>query len=591
MTAPSPDQLATSPPACDITVNGAALDSSYQVLSVETWSGVNKLPRARLILSDGSAADETFAISESAALIPGVALTIAIGYGASRTQIFGGVIVRQGLEASVDGPSRLVVEASDKAMAMTIARQNAIFENSTDSAMIEKLISAAGLSPVVTSTSTQYPVIVQYYATAWDLMILRAQANGMVVTVADGKVTVAPPKTDASPVLTLTYGQSILDLRTELDAAPQLAASAISSFGWDPATQALVQSSSASASVTTPGNLSSATLAGVFGISPYWQQSGGELQQAELTAWSSAELMMRELAKVRGQIRFQGSALAVPGAMVALAGLGARFNGNGYVSAVHHRLSEGLWKTTVDIGLSPASFAETAANVAAAGASGRLPPINNLQTGIVKQIDQDPDGEFRVLVTLPLLQAQGGSGVWARFGSFYASNGIGSNFYPEIGDEVVLSFLNGDPRYPVILGSLYSKTRPPPYPPTSGGDAAPNNVKSFMTKSKLHIDFIEDSPELLITTPAKQSISLNDKTKAITITDANGNSITLNDHGITLNSASDISLTASGAIKLSAGSDVTISASASLTASASASAKLTADGAVQIKGATVALNP
>ncbi len=591
MTAPSPDQLATTPPAFEIKVDGSTLDTSYQVVSIETWSGVNKLPRARLVISDGSAADENFPISETASLIPGVALTISIGYGSALTQIFGGVIVRQGLEASVDGPSRLVVEASDKAMAMTIARQNAIFENMSDSDMMSKLISAAGLMPKVSSTGTQYPVIVQYYATAWDLMILRAQANSMVVTVANGTVTVAAPDTSASPVLTLTYGQSILDFRADMDAETQIAGSAITSFGWDPATQALAQSSSASASVTTPGNISSATLAGVFGVSPYWQQSGGELQAAELTAWSSGELMLRELSKIRGQVRFQGSALVTPGSMVELAGLGARFNGNGFVSSVHHRLSEGLWKTTVDIGLSAASFAATAANVAAPGASGQFPPINNLQTGIVKQIDQDPDGEYRVLVTLPLLQAQGGAGVWARFGSFYASNGIGSNFYPEIGDEVILSFLNGDPRYPVVLGSLYSKANPPPYPPTSGGSGAPNNIKSFMSKSKLHIDFIEDSPELLITTPANQSISLNDKTKAITITDANGNSITMNDSGITLKSASDITLTATGAIKMSAGSDVTISASASLNVSASASAQISASGPMQIKGATVALNP
>lgn len=589
MTAPSPDQLATSPPAFAITVDGSPLDTSYQVLSIEVWTGVNKLPRARLVISDGSAADETFPISESSALIPGVALAISIGYGSSLTGIFTGVISRQGLEVTVEGPSRLVVEATDKAMAMALARQNAIFANVTDSAVIEKLIGNAGLSAKVTGTSTQHEAIVQYYASAWDLMILRAQANGMVVTVADATVTVAPPDTGASPVLTLTYGQSILDFRADMDAASQYSAGAIQSFAWDPATQALATSGSASASVTTPGNISSSTLAEVFAVSPYWQQTGGEMQAAELTDWSSAELLKSQLAKIRGQVRFQGSALVTPGCMVTLAGLGARFNGNGFVSGVHHRLAEGLWKTTVDIGLSPAWFAATAPNIPAPGASGQLPPINNLQTGIVKQIDQDPDGEFRVLVTLPLLQAADGA-VWARFGSFYASNGIGSNFYPEIGDELVLSFLNGDPRYPVVLGSLYSKANPPPYPPASGGDGAPNNVKSFMSKSKIHIDFVEDSPELLIATP-KQSVSLNDKSTAITITDANGNTVTMNDSGITLKSASDITLTASGSIKMSAGADVTISASASLTASASASAKLSADGQVQITGATVALNP
>ncbi|MEJ2457619.1 MAG: type VI secretion system tip protein VgrG [Novosphingobium sp.] len=591
MSAPSPDQLATSPAEFAIMANGTPLDSSYQVMSIETWAGINKLPRARLVISDGSAAEETFPISEASSLIPGVALEISIGYGASLTKVFSGVIYRQGLEVTRDGPSRLVVEATDKAMAMTLARQNAIFENVTDSAVIEKLISAAGLSAKVTSTSTQHERIVQYYASAWDMMVLRAQVNGMMVVAAGGTVTVAPPDTGSAPVLTLTYGQSILDFHADMDAATQFASSAFKSFAWDPATQALATSGGASSDVSTPGNISSSKLADVFDVSNYWQQTGGEMQAAELTDWSSAALLRSQLSKIRGQLRFQGSALVTPGTTVTLAGLGDRFNGNGFVSGVHHKLADGLWKTTVDIGLSAEWFAATAPNIPAPGASGQLPPINNLQTGIVKQIDQDPDGEYRVLVTLPLLQAANDTGVWARFGSFYASNGIGANFYPEIGDELVLSFLNGDPRYPVVLGSLYSKAKPPPYPPESGGEGAPNNIKSIMTKSKLHIDFIEDAPELLITTPANQSVSLNDKSKAITITDANGNSVTMNESGITLKSASDITLSASGSIKMSAEADVSISASASLSASASASASLSSDGEFQIKGAMVAINP
>jgi Rhs element Vgr protein len=541
------------------------------------------------VISDGSAADETFPISEGSALIPGNTLAISMGYGSITTTVFSGVINAQGLEVTKNGPSRLVVEATDKAMVMTLARANAVFQNITDSDLCSKLISTAGCSPKVTGTSTTHEAIVQYYATPWDLVVLRAQANSMVVTVSDGTVTVAPPNTSASPVLTLTFGQSILDFRAEMDAATQYSSGAIQSYAWDSSTQALAQSTSASSSVSTPGNISSSTLAGVFGVSTYLQQTGGEMLAAELTDWSSAELMKSQLSKIRGQARFQGSALAVPGCMVTLAGLGARFNGNAYVSGVYHRLLDGLWTTTVDIGLSPNWFAATAPLVAAPNASGQLPPINNLQTGIVKQIDSDPDGEFRVLVTLPLLQAT--DGVWARFGSFYASNGIGSNFYPETGDEVVLGFLNGDPRYPVILGSLYSKANPPPYPPTTGGPGAPNDTKSFMTKSKCHIDFVESDPQILITTPAKQSITINDKTKSITIADANSNTITMDSSGITLKSGSDITLTATGSIKMTANADVNITASASLAIKASASAQFTCDGPVQVKGATVALNP
>lgn len=578
MSAPSPVDLATSNVDFTITSNGTVLDPTIQIVSIDIWAGVNKLPKARIVVSDGSAAGEDFPISETEMLIPGAKLSIQAGYSGSETEIFSGVIYRQGLEVSIEGPSRLVVEATDQAMVMTLARANAVFQNVTDSQLCEKLIGAAGLDADVTSTSVTHETIVQYYATGWDMVVLRAQASGMVVVAGGGKVTVAPPDTSASPVLTLTYGQSILDFRADMDASTQYTPSAIQSFAWDPGTQALVQSSAASASVTTPGNISSATLADVFGVSNYVQQTAGAMVAAELTQWSSAELLKQQLAKIRGSVRFQGSALAVPGCMVTLAGVGSRFDGNGYVSEVHHRIANGLWRTTLELGLSPNWFAAVAPQVTAPGASGQLPAAN-LQTGTVKQIDSDPDGEYRVLVVLPLLQAASGAGVWARFGSYYASNAVGSCFYPEIGDEVVVAFLSGDPRYPVILGSLYSKANPPPSPPEST-----NNIKMLMSKSKLHIDFIEDKQILQLVTPANQSVVLNDDAGSIAITDKNGNSITLDQSGITINSAGDITL--------SAAKGLTATANTKISATGTSSVTISSSGVVQVSGdAGVALNP
>lgn len=241
-------------------------------------------------------------------------------------------------------------------------------------------------------------------------MILRAQASGMVVSAAAGTVTVAPPDTSQKPVLTLTYGQSILDFRAEMDSSTQFTAAAIQSFAWDPTAQALAASVTPSAPVSTPGNMAPATLAAVFGVKQYLQQTSGEMAAAELTQWSSARLLKSQLAKVRGSVRFQGSALVHPGCMVTLAGLGDRFNGEGYVSSVHHNLADGHWRTSVEIGMSPSWFAETAPHVASPGASGQLPPIGAVLAGIVKQIAADPDGEFRVLVTLPLVQDPAAAG-------------------------------------------------------------------------------------------------------------------------------------------------------------------------------------
>jgi len=600
VTAPSPAQMAGSVVAIQIEANGAPLNTSYQVVDIEIWTGVNRLPKARLVISDGDPAEGAFPISETAALIPGAKLSIGLGYGTDTQPVFSGVIYRQGLQVHQNGPSRLVVEATDQAMAMTLARSNAIFTETTDSAIITKLIEdTPGLSAEVSGTPENATPVVQYYASNWDLMLIRAQLNGMVVTVDDSVVTVAAPKTSTSPVLILTYGVSILDFQAEMDAATQFKAAAISSYAWDPAEQKLAKSGSATTSVEAPGNISSEDLAKVFGISAFPQQTAGTLAAPDLTQWSSAELMKTRLAKIRGTVRFQGSVLARTGAMVTLEGLGDRFNGEAYVGGVHHHVSaDGKWVTTVEIGLSPDWFSATALEVQAPPAAGQLPAVANLQTGLVLKTDGDPAGEFRVQVQLPLLQA-GSEGLWARLGSFYASNTFGAEFYPEVGDEVVVAFMNGDPRFPVIVGSLYSKKNPPPVTPD-----AKNNQKAIVTRSKLRLDFFEDLPSVKLSSP-KQSIELDDKAGTITIKDANKNTVTMSSSGITLDSdtkitltaKTDIAITAQGSLSLTgktgvniAGLDIKANADMSFAAQGAGEAKLTSDGILTIQGSLVKIN-
>lgn len=580
MPAPSPADPSQHLAEFRITVNGKAIDTAVQVLSLDVRHGVNVMPVARLAIADGDPAAAAFPVSSSSTFTPGGVLDISLGYDGGLTRVFRGVIHRQGLEAGAGAPSRLIVEATDKAMVMTLARQNARFQKLTDSALCQQLIKAAGLTPKVAATTTRHELIVQYDATSWDLLLMRARLNGMVASVDDGEVTVARPDTAASPVLTLTYGDFILDMSLAMDASTQIAAAAIKSFAWDPTIQALAVSRAATADVTTPGDVTSAALAEVFNVSAYVQQTAGQLSVDALTDWSSGELARRLLGKITGELTFQGSALARVGSMIALAGLGDRFNGAAYISAVHHSVEEGNWLTSVEVGLDAEAL-----SAQAPAASGQLPPVHGVQAGIVKQIDKDPDGDFRVQVTLPLLQAAGGAGVWARFGSFYASNGVGADAYPEIGDEVVLGFLNNDPCFPVVLGSLYSRKNPPPYPPDTH-----NSAKAFMTKSKLEVRFDETAKSIVITTPAKQSVEINDTAGAITLKDVNGNQLTLDSKGVSLSSAANFSITAAGSLTLSASADVSISAGNSL-AAAGGTARLKAGGAMTISGATVSLNP
>lgn len=599
MTIPSPTRHATALVNFAVTVGGIAIDSAINVMSIELWSGVNRLPKLRLVIRDGDPSKGTFAVSETATFLPGKPIAIAAGYDGRTDPIFSGIILRHGIEIGAGASSLLVVEAADEAIRMTVERRSAIYEKVKDSELIGTLIGNARLKPSVTATSTANEEIVQCHCTDWDLMVSRAEANGLLVMVADGRVTVAAPDTGKDPVLALRHGDSILALDVAMDATTQLAPSAIRSYAWDPATQAVIGGPAGSAGVTEPGNLSSAELAKVLGVTSFPQETAAAADKGALAAWSTAELRKSALSKIRGTVRFQGSALAKVGTMVQLEGLGARFNGKAFVGGVHHRIAEERWLTTVEIGLSPSWFAATTPDIAAPAAAGLIPPVSGLQTGIVRQVAKDPAGDFRVRIELPLLRSPD-KGVWARLATFYASSGFGAVVFPEVGDEVIVGFMGDDPRTPVILGSVYSRKRAPAFSP-----GEQNETKALVTRSKLEMVFDEKDKVMTFKTPGGHSVVLDDKTGAVTIKDSNGNSATLSKSGISLVSTSDLTVKAEGNIAIEAGRNLTMTAKsdASLkavnvaakaevkfSAEGQAQAELTASGTVTIRGGLVNIN-
>lgn len=601
MSAPSPALRDASLVTFTLKAGGTAIPTTFQVDAIDTWTALNRVPKARLVIFDGSPAEASFEISDLDTFLPGKTIEIAAGYDSQETTIFRGVVVKQGIEIDQTRGSKLIVDVTDLAIKMTLERKNAVFEKIKDSDLIGKLITQSGLKKDVGATNTVHEEIVQYYASDWDLMVTRAEMNGLVVSVDSGKVTVKAPNTSQGAVLEVKYGDSILDFSAEMDAATQFASSAIQSFAWDASTQKLLQSGPGTVTVKEAGDVTSAELAKVFNVKKFTQQAAGAVEKTALQDWSSAELLKSKLSKIRGTVRFQGSAKALTGKVIELAGVGNRFNGPVFLSAVHHRIHDGKWLTTAQFGLSPKWFAAETPNIEAPPASAQLPAVSGLQSGVVKKVAKDPGGEFRVLVSLPLLQA-GSKGVWARVASFYTAAGKGGAvFFPEINDEVVVAFLNDDPRFPVVLGSLYSKKLPPPYPPNEA-----NDKKAIVTRSKLEITFDDKDKILEIRTPGKHVIKLDDKTGALSIQDnGNKNQISLSKGGITVDSGSNLKINAKGNITLTAGGNLTMTAKANaslegvqvnakakgkLSAKSSGLAELSATGILTVKGSLVKIN-
>ncbi|MCC2545350.1 type VI secretion system tip protein VgrG [Hymenobacter sp. BT175] len=580
-----------------ILVNGTEIDSTYPVVSIEVSKGVNRISSARIEILDGDPSSEDFPISDSADFLPGTELSILAGYHTEDTLIFKGIVVKHGLRVSPDLAPVLVVECRDAAAKLTVGRKSALFEKSTDDAAISSIIGTySGVSSTVDATTVTHDELVQFYSSDWDFIVARAEANGLVVLNDQGKVTVTAPDTSANPVLELTYGTNLTSFAVEMDARSQYAA--VKGQAWSAKDQALVEAEGASPGVSTPGNVTPATLAAVMGAASVDLPATAATSQESLQAWTKALRLKSELAKVRGTIRFQGSALAVPGSMVSMLGMGQRFNGNAYVSGVTHTLAEGDWTTEISLGLDEQWFAQQTPDVSAPASNlGQLPGVQGLYNAVVTKITEDPGNEFRVQVKVPALQSKN---LWARLGHPYASSGFGTFFYPEVNDEVVLGFFNNDPQQPVVLGALYSSGRAPAYTPDDK-----NSIKAHVTQSKLTVEFNDDKKILTLKTPGNNKIVLSDDGKSITITDQSSNKVELSSSGIVLESASNLQIKAKGNLDLEATGNLTVKATGDLALqglnvagtaqiqmkmAGTASAELSASGQVTVQGAMVMIN-
>lgn len=158
---------------------------------------------------------------------------------------------------------------------------------------------------------------------------------------------------------------------------------------------------------------------------------------------------------------------------------------------------------------------------------------------------RDPDGLSRVQVRL--LGWDGVEGqdapVWARVAVPFAGKGRGAFFIPDVGDEVLVCFVHGDPRQPVVVGSLWS-----------GGQRPPERISgsrvdrwSLTARSGTRISIVDAAggPEITLETPGGVSAVLTDQEGGSVELTAAGNTVTLDPGGVTVSAGSQVTVQAS----------------------------------------------
>jgi len=561
-----------------VKVDGEAVPREHALQALSVTAAANRIASARLTYADGAAGQGDFPLSNKSLFAPGAAVEISAGAGSNQAMVFKGIVTSIRLKVREASASTLIVECRHAASRLTLVRRSANFFDKTDGNAMESLLSAAGVSADVDSTDVVHKQLVQHDCSDWDFINARAAANGLLVLTRAAELALKKPALTSAKA-DLRFGATLLEIDAEIDARHQTAA--VQVLTWVAADQAVTTTEGEPPSFKTPGNFVPDSLASGAGpaalLLRHAALDGGEATALAVATWQTTRL---DLAS--GRVKCTGIATLLPGDTVKLSGVGERFSGDVLITGVRHEFdTTGGWKTHLQFGGSapdPALRERLQRHRTAA----LLAPVAGLQAGVVTD-NEDPEGEFRVRVMLPLV-VDGDDGVWARVAAVDAGADRGFFFRPEVGDEVLVGFLDDDPRQPVILGMLHSSAMAAPLSPSNE-----NPQKGYKSRSGIQLLFDDEKKSVTLLTPGGNSLVLDDDAQGITIKDQNGNKIVLSSGGIAIESSKALTLKSSLDASFEAGTSLDVKAATALTCEGTASNDIKSGGVVKVAGTAIQL--
>lgn len=167
---------------------------------------------------------------------------------------------------------------------------------------------------------------------------------------------------------------------------------------------------------------------------------------------------------------------------------------------------------------------------------------------------QDPEQQGRVQVRLysaPQDSSDTDVGIWAWVAVPFAGGDRGAFFLPDVEDEVAVSFIQGDPTQPIVIGGLWNGKDAPPDQP--GGDRVDRYVVKARRGSKIAIvEESEGNAKITVSVPGNVSVTLDQASTGKLVLEAAGNKITLDNQGITIQGTQKVAISA-GQMEMTAG--------------------------------------
>jgi phage protein D/phage baseplate assembly protein gpV len=506
------------------------------------------------------------------------------------------------LEAEYDaGGTFTVIRGYDQTHRFFRGRRTASYQQMTASDIATKIAQRAKLQiGEVTATTTVFDHYSQAGQTDWEVLSALARANNLEIAVREGKFSFTSPTvaSKAPPAgggastdpLVLELGKDLLRFRSILTSAGQVGN--VEVRGWDVATKnALTATEAAETKRIELPTVTPKALAKTFGDPTYVATDVPYRTQAEVD--EAAKALADEVASAFAE--FEGTARGNPklraGAAVSIDGLGEPFDGKYTITTSRHRFDPLTGYTT--------SFSVTGRQDRtllglASNGHGKAPAVI-----VIGQVSDaaDPEKSGRVKLTFPWLSADYVSD-WARTVQSGAGKDRGWQVLPEVGDEVLVAFEQGDFRRPTVVGGLFNGVDTMPRGPMDlvDGGTGKINRRSMVSRLGHRVDLVDASGKegvRVATTDEKLKLIMDHSGTTITL-HADGKVVIEGTQGIAIDSASanmeltgnQIKIKATGGVTVDGGSgavDVKAGGQLSLTG---ATAKLEGSATTEVKGGT-----
>jgi uncharacterized protein involved in type VI secretion and phage assembly len=484
------------------------------------------------------------------------------------------------LELDLDGTGSFTqVRGLDQAHRLMRGSRVAAYPNMPLADVVRKVAQRAGLTAGTIDAvpgvgGQQNTQLSQDNVSDWEFLGRLAALVGAQVVVADGKLDFrlpsppsgAPSKSAVATTdpLVLEADRNLVALRAGITATQQVPE--VQARGWDSEhKQELTATATPRAAGSDVDGLDPVALAHTFDAPALIRAGAGYHSQGEVkaAAQASADRIGDASAELEGVAK--GNPKLRAGVAVTLSGVGAPFAGRYTLSATRHLFSEQAGYTTA-FSVSGRQERSFYGVVTGASAAGGARSTAGVVPAVVSDV-RDPLKLGRVRLTFPWLAKDFTSG-WARTVQAGAGKGRGVLVLPEVGDEVLVGFADGDLDSPYVIGGLYNGKDTPPdlsVPPvdSASGEIA---VRAFVSRTGHRLEFV-DSPRgdavLLASGDGKLLVKLDKAAGTVELTSSGPVKIT--GMGVTVDAGSGVLELKGQQVKLTGQTSAELTANASMT--------------------------